>query len=235
MSKSKITMAVIIGVVCIILMSVMFAQFRTVEQTNITGIEKARQEELQTLLSSQKAKYEEVEEKLIETNNKIAEYQETINTSKETSEVLTKELEQTNLLVGKTDVIGEGVIVTLNDNAEKKIEPSDLRTLVNELKLAGAEAISINDKRIVNMSEIVEAGGRILVNTERIVAPYTVKAIGDQKYLSSALSLKTTGYIDSLQKIGKTVEMEQDRNILIKAYSDDKNLMKFKFAKEVEE
>lgn len=235
MNKNRITMAVIIGTVCIILMAVMFAQFRTVEETDITGIEKAREEELQTMLSSQKTKYEEMEEKLSETNSKIAEYQEAINTSKETSEVLEKELEQTNLLVGKTNVTGEGVIVTLTDNDQKKIEPSDLRTLVNELKLAGAEAISINDRRIVNMTEIVEAGGRILINTERVVSPYVVKAIGDQKYLSSALSLKTTGYIDSSQKIGKSVEMRQDGNIFIGAYGDDKNLMKFKFAREVEE
>ena len=233
--KNKNIMAVIIGAVCIILVAVMFAQFKTVEETDITGIETAREEELQTMLSSWKTKYEEMQEKLQDTQTKITEYEQKINSKEETSELLDEELEQTNLLVGKTNVIGEGVIITLQDNDEKSIVASDLRTLVNELKLAGAEAISINDKRILNMTEIVDVNGRILINEEPTVSPFVVKAIGDQTYLSSALSLKNSGFVDSYTKFGKTVEMKEQKNISILAYNGSKNQMTFRYAKEVEE
>lgn len=233
--KNKNIMAVIIGAVCIILVAVMFAQFKTVEETDITGIEKARETELQTMLSSWKTKYEEIQEKLQDTQIKITEYEQKINSKEETSELLDEELEQTNLLVGKTNVIGEGIIIILQDNDEKSIEASDLRTLINELRLAGAEAISINDKRILNMTEIVDVNGRILINEESAVSTYIVKAIGDQKYLSSALSLKNSGFVDSYTKLGKTVEMREEKNISILAYSGSKNQMQFRYAKEVEE
>lgn len=233
--KNKNIMAVIIGGVCIILVGVMFAQFKTVEETDITGIETAREAELQTMLSSWKTKYEEIEEKLADTKSKIEEYNEKVQSNGEASELLDEELEQSNLLVGKTNVEGEGIIITLKDNDEKSIEASDLRTLVNELKLAGAEAISINDKRIINMTEIVDVNGVILVNEDRIVSPYIVKAIGDQTYLSSALSLKTSGFIDSNTKLGKTVEMTKEKNISIMAYNSKKSQLQFKYAKEVEE
>lgn len=233
--KNKNIMAVIIGAVCIILVGVMFAQFKTVEETDITGIETAREAELQTMLSSWKTKYEEIEEKLQDTQTKIAEYEQKINSKEETSELLDEELEQTNLLVGKTNVVGEGIIITLRDNDEKSIVASDLRTLINELKLAGAEAISINDKRILNMTEIVDVNGRILINEEPTVSPYIVKAIGDQTYLSSALSLKNSGFVDSYTKLGKTVEMREEKNISILAYNGSKNQMQFKYAKEVVE
>lgn len=233
--KNKNIMAVIIGAVCIILVAVMFAQFKTVEETDITGIETAREEELQTMLSSWKTKYEEIEEKLQDTKTKITEYEQKINSKEETTELLDEELEQTNLLVGKTNVIGEGVIITLQDNNEKSIEAIDLRTLVNELKLAGAEAISINDKRILNMTEIVDVNNRILINEDATVSPFIVKAIGNQKYLSSALSLKNSGFVDSYTKFGKTVEMKEEKNINILAYNGSKNQMQFKYAKEVEE
>lgn len=235
MKKEKTMMAIIIGIICIILITVMFAQFKTVEETDITGIETAREAELQTMLSSWKTKYEEIEEKLIETNKKIVEYNEKIQSNGQASELLDEELEQSNLLVGKTNVQGEGIIITLKDNDEKSIEASDLRTLINELKLAGAEAISINDKRIINMTEIVDVNGVILVNEDRIVSPYIVKAIGDQTYLSSALSLKTSGFIDSNTKLGKTVEMTKEKNISIMAYNSKKSQLQFKYAKEVEE
>ena len=235
MKKDKIIISITIGFVCIILVAIILAQFKTVEKTDIAGIKTAREEELQTMLSSLKTRYEEMQEKLQDTNNKIKEYKQTIETNKEASEVLQKELEQTNLLVGKTNVTGEGIIVTLSDNENIEIQSSDLRTLINELKLAGAEAISINDKRVVNMTEIVDVGGSILINEERVSSPYVVKAIGDQTYLSSALSLKTTGFIDKFEKGGKTVEMISENHININAYSSGKKIMQFKYAKEVVE
>lgn len=235
MKKDKIMMSVIIGIICVILITVMFAQFKTVEETDITGIETAREAELQTMLSSWKTKYEEIEEKLTDTKLKINEYNEKIQSNQEASELLDEELEQSNLLVGKTNVQGEGIIITLKDNEEKSIEASDLRTLINELKLAGAEAISINDKRVLNMTELVDVNGVILINEERIVSPYIVKAIGDQTYLSSAISLKTSGFIDSYTIMGKSVEMTKEKNINIMAYNGKKNQLQFKYAKEVEE
>lgn len=235
MNQNKIILSVIIGVVCIIFVCVMFMQLKIVEETDITGIETAREEELQDMLSSFKTRYEEVETKFLETQEKIQEYQQKLDSNEQASELLEKELKQTNLLVGKTSVVGEGVIVTLSDNENKSIEATDLRYLINELKLAGAEAISINEQRILNMTEIVDVNPYILVNDERIVSPYVVKAIGNQTYLSSALSLKNSGFIDSYNKNGKTVEMKQEKNINIQAYSSKKNQLQLRYAKEVEE
>lgn len=234
MKKDKIAMSVTICLVCILLVAVMFAQFKTVEETDITGIEVAREEELREMLASWKTKYEETSQKLEETNQKIQEYREKETSSEEMSALLDKELQQTNILVGKTDVTGEGIIINLSDNENKQIEDVDLLHLVNELKLAGAEAISINDKRIVNMTEIVNVNDTILINEERVTSPYTVKAIGNQKYLSSALSLKNSGYIDKYTSLGKTINMSIERNIKILAYNNSNKLMEFRYAKEVE-
>ena len=235
MKRQKIYIAVIIGLVTMVLVGVMFAQFKTIEETDITGIETAREAELRTMLSSWKEKYEETAQRLTETQNTIDEYKRTMESNEASSEILEQELEQTNLLLGKTDVVGDGVIVTLTDNDIQTISADDLLVLVNELRLAGAEAICINDKRIVNMSEIVAVGDSILVNTERITSPYVVKAIGDQTYLSSALSLKNTGFIDTHTSNGETVELVEQNNITIPAYSSSRELMNLNYAKEVEE
>lgn len=236
MKNDKKVMAIIIGLVCVVLIAVMFAQFKTIEQTDITGIETAREDELRTLVSTWKTKYEEIEEKLMDTKTKINEYREKIETNAESSELLEEELQQTNLLAGKTNVIGNGIIVTLEDNSERQIEASDLLELVNELRLAGAEAISINDKRIITTSEIVDVNV-IMVNEERVVSPYIVKVIGDQKYLSSAISLKTSGFIDKYTNSGKTVSFDLQNNIKILAYDENGNKgpMELKYAQEVVE
>lgn len=229
-------MTIIIGFVCLILVSVMFAQFKTIEETDITGIETAREAELQAMLANWKTKYEEIEEKLEETNAKIEEYQTKIDLNEQASELLDKELEQTNLLVGKTNVIGEGIIVTLQNNEERTITAKDFRTLINDLKLAGAEAISINDKRVINMTDITDVNDRILIDELPIVSPYTVKAIGDQEYLASALSLKNSGFVDNYKQMGATVDLRREKYINILAYSNNrKNQLELRYAKEVQE
>lgn len=128
---------------------------------------------------------------------------------------------------------GEGVIVTLNNGVgkkaygeeiESKIESKDLIYLVNELRLAGAEAISINEERIINMSDIVDISDKyILVNSQRIEAPYIVKAIGDKTYLQSALSIKN-GYIDQKTAKGMSVTVEIKNDIKILKYNGNMTL-----------
>lgn len=231
-SKAKMIMTIIIGIVCIILTTVMFAQFKTVEETDITGIEGVRETELRAMLSDWKIKYEEVQEKLAETNKKMEEYKEKISLNQESSELLEEELEQTNMLVGKTDVTGEGIIITLTDNNNYTFTSYDLIKLVNELRLAGAEAISINNKRVVNMTDIFNIDNNVLMNTEdRLISPYVVRAIGNQTYLASALELKSTGYIDSYKNSDATIELRKEKTVTILASTKN---MDFKYAKEVE-
>ena len=76
--KGKYTMIISIGLATLILTTVMFTQFKTVEQTDITAIETMRETELRTELANWKTKYEEMEIKLTETESKIAEYQSQI-------------------------------------------------------------------------------------------------------------------------------------------------------------
>lgn len=231
-SKENITMAISIFLVCIIFVSVLLIPVKTVSQVNETDIENLRTSELSEQLSTWKSKYEEVSEELKDTNSKILDYTTKIEDNEEASELLEAELEKSRLILGKTDVVGDGVVITLSDG-ENKIEASDLIELVNDLWFAGAEAISINGVRIVNMTEFVDVAGYIIVKPrQRIVSPYVVKVIGDQTYLTSTLSLKNSGFIDIQNSNGKKVTMEQQRNIKISAYSDT---LEPKYIKEVTE
>ena len=221
--KGKIIMTVTIGLICFILTYVMFMQFKVVEEADIAQIENARESELKEKLASWKERYEDVESKVLESRQTLDEYNKRKESNQETSELVQKELEQAKQLVGITDVKGDGVVVTLKDNEEQCIDYNDLIELVDELRLAGAEAISINDKRIINMTDIVNITGNvILINSDRVTSPYVVKAIGDQKYLESALNTKTIGFVDKTLNYGKDITLERQNNI--KIYKYDKNL-----------
>lgn len=222
-------MTVIIGLVCIVLFAVMFMQFKTIEETDITAIENMREAELRTAISEWKGKYEDTQAQLDANLKSIEEYQERIESNEEASELIDEDLEESNMLLGKTDVTGEGVILTLTNTDEYTITYSHLLELVNELRYAGAEAISINDVRIV-MTEIVEVQVRMIVSGQRVTSPYVVKAIGNQTYLSSTLSLKDSGFIDRYQASGMNIKLETNKNIKILKYNGEMNV---KYMKEV--
>jgi len=222
--KGKNIMIFTIGIMCFLLMYVTFIQLKTVEVTDVTAIKNMRETELRTALSNWKTRYEEVNKKLEETKVKANEYREKINNNQEASELLEKELAQLNMLVGKTNVIGEGILITLSDGDEdtyKTINAYDLMHLVNELRLAGAEAISINDERIVQTTDIVDVNNSfVVISGQRVVSPYTIKAIGNQTYLESALITKN-GYVDTLKASEKSVTIEKSKNVAINKYNGE--------------
>lgn len=233
LKKDKITISVIIGLMFFVLTIVIFVQFKTIKYTDINALETMQESELRKEITGIKTKYEETLTKLEETNGMIKEYEETINTDKEASILLQEELIQSRNILGKNDVYGEGIIVTLTDvevGKYGKVYAKDLIELVNQLKESGAEAISINDQRIVLNSYISDINSTyISVNGKWLVSPYVVKAIGDTTYLESGLSQKQYGYLDSKKNEGKDVKLEKSKNISINAY---KGTLEFKYAKE---
>lgn len=225
MKKGEITITITIGLMVLILTTVIFVQFKTVKQTDITSLENMREDELRDEITNFKQKAAEVEKQIKETELKIAEYEKTITTDKEASELLGKELEQQNNILGKNSVKGSGIVVTLTDTRAQKITSEDLRELINQMKTDGAEAISINEQRIVYDSYVVDLGGTyVSVNGERLVSPYVIKAIGNPTYLESGLSKKQYGYIDIKLEEGKDVVLERQDSILINAYTGDLNM-----------
>jgi uncharacterized protein YlxW (UPF0749 family) len=116
--------------------------------------------------------------------------------------LLSKDLANAQFLAGLTDVKGPGVIVTMDDSKLPYpkdsppgvppiniIHDTDIGQVVNELKAAGAEAISVNDQRLVAVSPIRCAGPTIFINNTPQTPPYVIKAIGDPKILMTAINL----------------------------------------------
>ena len=225
LKKGKITMIITIAIACFALALIMTMQFKIVNETDITAIENMRETELRTELANWQEKYNEVNSQYEETVSRIDEYKKTSQSNEETEKLVNQELDNINLLLGNTDVQGQGIEITINETNNEEIEKitaDDLLLIINSLKQAGAEAISINDERIINMTDVVyiEAADIIRVNGQRVLAPYIIKAIGNQTYLESAM-LGNGGQIDSMKKVGQDVKIEKKDNIKITKYSGE--------------
>lgn len=228
-SKSKIAVAIVIGIMSFMMIYVILIQINIVKEYDGEEIELMRETELKETLATYKEKYEETTNELNSTVARIEEYKADEKSEEDAVALLEEEVNQANMLLGKTDVTGEGIIITIentggdSENEAMTVNTADLINLVNELRLAGAEAISINGERIVANSDIFDVGNFIYINGQRTTSPYEIKVIGDRKYLESALNIKG-GYIDVYTLNGYNIKMESSENIVIGKYEGEMTL-----------
>lgn len=216
--KSKLIMLITIAIICILLTSVMFVQFKTVRVVERSGISDMRESELRAELTSWRSKTEEAEATLEENKKLLEEYNKDIENDNSSLELLKSELSKLETSAGYTAVTGKGIEITVEDG-EAAVSAEDILLLIYELKYVGAEAISINDERYVTITDIVDVENKfIFVNGQRLVSPYTIKAIGDPSYLESAVNIKG-GYKDTMEAEGKVVSYKVKDNIRIEKYN----------------
>jgi len=153
---------------------------------------------------------------------------------------LKSELEKAKRAAGLLPVSGPGVkIIMKNISLEKEsayqhlfsIRDEDILRVINELRGAGAQALSINGQRIISTTEIRLAGSYINVNTVRILPPYEIIALGDPSALRSALEIEG-GLVDYFQDWGILLMVEEIDNVTVPAYRGD---LELKYAKPVKE
>lgn len=118
------------------------------------------------------------------------------------SEHLLNGIKELRLISGLDDVQGPGIRVVIADNEDEDIvgidinadiiHDADIQILINDLRKAGAEAISINGQRVMSKSEIKCAGPTIRVNGRSSANPFVITAIGDPKLLYAAINAPNT-------------------------------------------
>lgn len=230
MKKGKISMTITIGIVCFLLVMTIFMQFKVVQESQDSNIDSMQEAELRQELANWKTKYEETKAKSEETANTLKTYREETTSDEKTKETLETELENLNMQLGKTDVEGEGVIITLRKKQESELAEDeeideitsiDLVYIVNALKDAGAEAISINGERIVSTTDMADVGGSIKINSRYLrTDTYEIKAIGNSSYLESSLFGKG-GYVEQLNTSGIKADIDRNKKVTISKYTGD--------------
>lgn len=227
----KKNIAITLGVMCVALTMSISIQYRTIRDANkVTGSN--INSELKTEVLRWKEKYEEAYKNLGEIEAILEERRKIATSNDEASLKLQNELRTLNALIGTLDVNGEGVIINLADNSmvtnqtigifdnisNYLIHDTDLIMLVNELKNAGAEAISINDERIISTTSITCDGTVVLVNGNKLSSPFTIKAIGSPALILGAIQ-RTGGLLEELYAYGLVSNVSQQENVTIYKYS----------------
>ena len=188
-----------------------------------------REEVFRANLIEQKERNKQLTDEITTKQKTIAEVEQVLSDSEENHDQLVKEAKSLRLLLGVVPANGEGVRVELEDGDydptqqnpnEYIVHESQVLLVVNELKIAGAQAVSINGQRLNANSSIKCTGPVITVDGQTYPAPFVIEAIGDAKALDSSLQLKG-GVMDSLLTDNIVMTIEKKKEILMPALRDD--------------
>lgn len=140
---------------------------------------------------------------------------------------INSQIEELKFYNGFTDVRGPGIMLRVSDSTieddsldimERIVHDVDITVLLNDLKSAGAEAIDVNGKRIINISEVVCAGPVLQINGEAVPAPFVIRAIGDQEALYNVVSEEGTYAYELKNSYGMEVAVIRSYNLVVPKY-----------------
>lgn len=189
------------------------------------------------IIENLREEIKEDEARLEEVKNKIALLEDSSSNNDTAIKNLKAELYKERKAAGLTALRGQGIKISLDDNKEgyqdnPEINPNNyivhyesLLAFSEELKRAGAEAISINDQRLITNSDIRCVGNVVLVNTVRIAPPFEISAIGHptllEKYIlnSSEYLFLTSSNFPVTYKLYD--DHAEDKEIIIPAYKSE--------------
>jgi len=218
-----------LALVCVVLGIMLAVQFRTTQDIRAT-IPFQRLEDLsQRLIQTEKER-----DALL---NEVYELRKATGSEAAAS----REIQLTKMAAGVMALQGPGIIVTVDDSKRQTqpgdnpnlylIHDEDILKIINELRAAGAEAISINAQRLIASSEIRCAGPTLSVNNTRYSPPYEIRAIGDPLTLENALRMRG-GVVETLQFWGIEISLKKQDMLIIPAY---RGSFRFDHAKPVQE
>lgn len=198
-----------------------------------------RTSEMRVLLMDSIRQNQELQEDVDAMRVHLHQYEETLAKGEGALELLTADLDKARILAGVSAVEGPGVIVTMVDSRKVAaqgddasvfiVHDEDILRLTNVLFAAGAEAVSVNDQRLLATSEIHCAGPSISINNTRIAAPFVITAIGDPEVMESSLRMRG-GIIDTLNYFGIDVSVKRPTTVFVPGYA---RTFRFEWAKPV--
>jgi uncharacterized protein YlxW (UPF0749 family) len=155
---------------------------------------------------------------------------------------LVADLDRYKMAAGVLDVKGPGLIITIEDPPPAEGAEADIYgdimthfdlmlSLVNRLKESGAEAISINGNRLVNLTEMVLAGDNVNINSNPTASPYKLLVIGDPDTMEAAVTINF-GTISTMRDMyNLRVSIEKAEELAIARYNG--SVTNFRYAQPV--
>ncbi len=214
--------------VCMILGCTLTVQFRSIAyNTKMASLENQSLSELRKILLDEKKKNDELKKRYDELEKENAVYANASSNVDVTIGKLNEEIQRLKIMAGVTAVKGKGIIITLNNNGPVRVTEGQILDVINELRASDAQAISVNEERILAMTEVRSTLNYMMVNGRQTLPPFVIKAISNSDRLEHSLKM-IGGVVERLEEEDFIkVEVKKSDEVIIPRVRDDGTTIKY--------
>ena len=120
---------------------------------------------------------------------------------------LTAEATRLRAIEGLVPLHGPGIVVAIDASG---LQALDLQDAINNLAVAGAEAIAVNDHRVAMGVVIQQTPSGVTIDGALVLPPWTISVIGDTSRLAEAADLMTKQMRSDRRVREATYQIEAD-------------------------
>lgn len=181
----------------------------------------ARQEDLVRILDELDSRQQRLQQEKAELEQSLAKLENSSNQAKEAQEQTRKKATELGVLAGTVRATGPGIVLTVDD-PQGQVKADMLLDTLQELRAAGAEAIQINDVRVVVNTYFTDvSGGGVQIDGKKVSAPYRFTVVGNPQDLTPALNIPG-GVVRTLESHQARATISQQQKVVVDALVDPK-------------
>ncbi|MFG3056000.1 DUF881 domain-containing protein [Kitasatospora sp. NPDC048239] len=179
----------------------------------------ARQEDLVRILDELDGRQQRLQQEKAELEQSLAKLENSSNQAKEAQEQTRKKVTELGVLAGTVKATGPGIVLTVDD-PQGQVKADMLLDTLQELRAAGAEAIQINDVRVVVNTYFTDAsGGGVQIDGKKVSQPYRFTVVGNPQDLTPALNIPG-GVVRTLESHQARATISQQQKVVVDALVD---------------
>jgi uncharacterized protein YlxW (UPF0749 family) len=188
-------------------------QVRSTSDTS--ALRGARQEDLVRILDELDNRSQRLDDEKRRLEEQRTELENSSDQAEEARKQTEQKVEQLGVLAGTVAVEGPGITLTITDS-HGAVEADMLLDALQELRAAGAEAIQINDVRVVADTYFTQGSSGVEIDGHKVSQPYRFKVIGNPQDLEPALNIPG-GVVQTLEKEQATADVTRSQKIVVDA------------------
>ncbi|MFC9331886.1 DUF881 domain-containing protein [Kitasatospora sp. NPDC057015] len=207
-------------VVALLLFSLGLALAIQVRSTNDHNqLRGARQEDLVRILDELDSRQQRLQQEKAQLEQSMAQLENSSNQAKEAQEQTRKKSTELGVLAGTVKATGPGIVLTVDD-PQGQVKADMLLDTLQELRAAGAEAIQINDVRVVVNTYFTDAtGGGVQIDGKKVSQPYRFTVVGNPQDLTPALNIPG-GVVRTLESHQARATIVEQQKIVVDALAE---------------
>ena len=207
-------------VVALLLFSLGLALAIQVRSTNDHDqLRGARQEDLVRILDELDSRQQRLQQEKAQLEQSLAQLENSSNQAKEAQEQTNKKATELGVLAGTVKATGPGIVLAVDD-PQGQVKADMLLDTLQELRAAGAEAIQINDVRVVVNTYFTDApAGGVQIDGKQVSQPYRFTVVGNPQDLTPALNIPG-GVVRTLESHQARATITAQQKVVVDALTE---------------